>query len=1041
MLPEIVRFTKTGGPLTKRIRLDENGKLKSDGSACVMSQGEAWRAPVSSVSQLGALISGLNSDQAIALGSLRPGLPDKVGIATKRALNGGSRAGIIARSAQNILFRSGQHGFVLVDYDTKGMPGDVAERIKRAGGCWPALLSITPELAEIARVVRASTSAGLFLADSGAQVPGSNGLHIYLAVRDSADSARFLKTLHDRCWRAGFGWMMVGAGGQLLERSIIDRMVGAPERLVFEGPPILVDPLAQSVEARQPRIEEGDWLDTKAACPPLTVLEKAELAELHAKAKQQLAGESAKAREEFIDRQADELVKRSGVSRRVAIETIRKQCSGILLPTIALPFDDPEIAGKTVADVLADPAAFEGETLADPLEGIAYGSGKAKIMRRADGTLWIHSFAHGRTTYELKLDAAAIRAAMSTADKGDVIAVMIELLLKADVDPPEEDALVEYAIEKTGAKLRSIKRSIKTAREAQTTKQAEEAHERHLAERDDTRPVLPVPAADAPWLTVMDAINSVLSKSKDRIPPARNIDGDAVCVRMTEVSGTHAFVSANEDSDITKEAPPQWVICVMSDNATAEMIERHIDFVDLDDRSVHLLSPFVRHFQRRDDGVLPPLVAVATLPIISADGHLIYKDGLDRKRGIAFNVDPALMEIIPSRTACDHGKVSEAMRFLLEQWLVDVATDLTGKCTLISLALTIIERSLLDQRPTFFVIAGRRGSSKTTALQMILEAVTGNAVAAAAWSTNEEERRKALMSYLMFGVPYILWDNIQRGTPISCPHIERSCTTTQYTDRKLGVSEMVQAAAATVHCFTGNNINPKGDLASRSLVTRLDVDRVDPENRLFKHPDPLGWTRAHRTEILRALYIVLLGNPMLSKPGNAPMKTRFKLWYRLIGSAVEHAARCAAWNDPDTDHVPDQVLDFANLFLDQEADDDEATSLGEMLEALEYAMGNRAAEMGRSHIGLTFAAAEIAEVINAPSLTANAIIIRDFLFENATPSEKKIITAAAIGRHLKPYLRTPVRHGLRTLKLIAQMDKHTKNYVYRVDTTHVHVGV
>src|SRR5260370_4466561 len=46
MLPEIVRFTKTGGPLTKRIHLDENGKLKSDGSACVMSQGEAWRAPV-----------------------------------------------------------------------------------------------------------------------------------------------------------------------------------------------------------------------------------------------------------------------------------------------------------------------------------------------------------------------------------------------------------------------------------------------------------------------------------------------------------------------------------------------------------------------------------------------------------------------------------------------------------------------------------------------------------------------------------------------------------------------------------------------------------------------------------------------------------------------------------------------------------------------------------------------------------------------------------------------------------------------------------
>jgi len=135
---------------------------------------------------------------------------------------------------------------------------------------------------------------------------------------------------------------------------------------------------------------------------------------------------------------------------------------------------------------------------------------------------------------------------------------------------------------------------------------------------------------------------------------------------------------------------------------------------------------------------------------------MIYVDGLDRKRGIAFNVDPDLMKIIRPPSACDRRTVGEAMQFLLEEWLVDVAADFAGKCTLIALALTIIERSLLEQRPAFFVIAGQRGSGKTTALQMVLEAVTGNEVAAAAWSTNEEERRKALLSYFMSGVPYIL---------------------------------------------------------------------------------------------------------------------------------------------------------------------------------------------------------------------------------------------------------------------------------------------
>jgi hypothetical protein len=436
--PEIVMLSKLGGPLTKQICLDENGGTKSDGSACVMSRGLATRTPVSCVSQLGALIGRLQSNQAIALGSLRHGLPQRVDVVTKRALNGASAAAI-SRTADNITYRSDQNGFVLLDHDTKGMTAAVAERLDQAGGFWPALRLIVPELGNTARLRRASTSAGLYRRDTGARVPGSNGLHVYPGVRDVADSARFLKTLHDRCWLSGYGWMMVGAGGQLLERSIIDRMVGAPERLVFEGPPVLVEPLAQDAQARRPDVREGAWLDTQAACPPLSIIEKAKLEEIIAKAKHELAGESAKAHEAFIGKQAEALAKRSGMSVHAARDVLRKQCGGVLMPSIVLPFDDPELEGKTVADVLADPAGFEGETLSDPLEGVDYGRCKARIMRRADGAPWIHSFAHGRTVYELKLDAAAIRAAMDAAPDSEVTSVLVEMLLRATVSPAEEE--------------------------------------------------------------------------------------------------------------------------------------------------------------------------------------------------------------------------------------------------------------------------------------------------------------------------------------------------------------------------------------------------------------------------------------------------------------------------------------------------------------------------------------------------------------------------------------------------------------------------
>jgi hypothetical protein len=494
------------------------------------------------------------------------------------------------------------------------------------------------------------------------------------------------------------------------------------------------------------------------------------------------------------------------------------------------------------------------------------------------------------------------------------------------------------------------------------------------------------------------------------------------------IEGTHAFVSANEGCDTTREAPHQWAIHAMSGLETAEMIERHIDFVDDADQSVHCPMPFVRHYLRRDDNALPQIVAVATLPIVSADGVLIHADGLDRKRCIVFNVQPELMKIIPDRKQVDTTAVADAMRFLLDEWLADVATDHAGKCSLVALALTIIERSILDQRPAWFVTAARRGSGKTTAISMIVEGVTGSPAAASAWSPNEEERRKALLSYLMQGVAYILWDNIARGTQVSCPHIEKSCTSAFYADRRLGVSETVQTSAATIQIFNGNNISPKGDLASRSLQVRLDVDRIDPENRNFKHPDPIGWTRANRSKILRSLYVILLGNPALDEKEDAPMKTRFKMWYRLVGAAVEHAAQCAAMFEPDRDPMRDQGLDFGSVFLDQEADDEDATSLADVLRSLERIMADADAAMGRP--AQPFKAADVADAINATSINTDALTVRGFLFTDqplGTP-----VTAKAVGKRLKAHIGEPVRHGRETVMLKAYADKHDKTLKFHV---------
>jgi hypothetical protein len=382
---------------------------------------------------------------------------------------------------------------------------------------------------------------------------------------------------------------------------------------------------------------------------------------------------------------------------------------------------------------------------------------------------------------------------------------------------------------------------------------------------------------------------------------------------------------------------------------------------------------------------------------VLADGGIRAGKGLDRVSGTIFEIPQELLDKVPRREDCTPDAVKAAMKLLCDEWLCDVSTDLTGKATIIGAALTVIERTLLDDKPTFVIKAGRRGGGKTTLVKMIMMAVTGILPAASAWSDNEEERRKTLMAQFLSGVSYILWDNIKRGSQISCPHIERACTSMFYNDRRLGVTEMVHAAASAIHFFTGNNIGLKGDLASRGLTIELIVDRVDPENRPFEHPDPIAWTEQHRVEILHALYTVMLGNPQLKKPRNAASKTRFKLWWRLIGSAIEHAHKLLHGSE----------LDFEQMFLSQEdMQDEDSISLADVLNTMSQRWSNG------------FTAADVAEIFNMEVFSADSLrwSLRDFLYPTATGDFKT--SPKSVGQQLKKHLNNPVKDNAdRTLTL------------------------
>jgi hypothetical protein len=284
--------------------------------------------------------------------------------------------------------------------------------------------------------------------------------------------------------------------------------------------------------------------------PPLRIVEQNEVNQLKAKEANRLAPARAKAHKTFVTEQAERIVAKTGCAPETARRTVERQCGGVLLPAVVLPFDAAELRGCTVADVLVDPDRFVDATLADPLEGISYGVCKGKVMQRPDGSLWIHSFAHGRTTYDLKYDAASIAAFVAKATDTEAINVLARLVANGDVDDHDLDQLVEALVLRVKVGKMIIKRAVANARKGQARQRHQAEQDRHAAERTDPRPRLEAPLGDAPYLPVIEVLNDVHGASTADEPPMRDRDYSYVRVHLRRSHSMHALTvdGANQES-------------------------------------------------------------------------------------------------------------------------------------------------------------------------------------------------------------------------------------------------------------------------------------------------------------------------------------------------------------------------------------------------------------------------------------------------------------------------------------------------------------
>jgi hypothetical protein len=664
--------------------------------------------------------------------------------------------------------------------------------------------------------------------------------------------------------------------------------------------------------------------------PRLTEYERHRVREAKAISGEALGKPAAEIRVQHDRALATSISAQYGMPLVSALRLVATRHRGVLLPCLELDFD--HLGMVSVGAVLADPDRYVGETLADPLEGAEYGRCKAKVMRARDGALLIHSFAHGRGVYLLRHDARSAKAAIAQAPAGGI---MDHAMATLAVSEMEADELADFAA--TVAKTANIGVRAVMARIAKERREREQAAQKAaMASGADGRIVRPRPEPDGELTPIVTFLDQLFAADHREEPPMRDASGNLVEVRVREPWALHLLTSdgtnnAADDVEAMK-APAEPGLVQLAPVGVEMLTERYVRWIVTKEKISYfgaLARPYIDALMQLSPSAIPEVRAINTAPLISMSGNVIEGVGLDRDTGLFHRIDPLLRACLPADPPTEQA-VRDAVTFLFDEWLVDVALDRVGKAIAITLALTLIERALLPERPAFFVTAGQRGGGKTTLVNMITLAALGRRAAAAGWSDNAEERKKALFSYLRQGVACLAWDNIARGSAISCPHIEAALTAAETSDRVLGVSRVETVPSTTVQIFTGNSITPRGDMASRSLMLALSVDRPDPENRAFAHTDPLGWTQANRPKIVRAFYTLLIAGA-LKRPQQQEAKTRFKSWWTLVGWPVEYAAGLIG-----------TAFNCTEVMRAGEAGDEEASAASAALSILREIWGSRA---------------------------------------------------------------------------------------------------
>ncbi|WP_108651234.1 hypothetical protein [Dongshaea marina] len=289
----------------------------------------------------------------------------------------------------------------------------------------------------------------------------------------------------------------------------------------------------------------------------------------------------------------------------------------------------------------------------------------------------------------------------------------------------------------------------------------------------------------------------------------------------------------------------------------------------------------------RDRG-LQQIKAVVTAPVLTHDGRLLNRPGLDSLSGIfcAFNPDDTAP--VPSRPS--EQQMLDAVDILMRPFQDFAFCTPLDRSVLMAALLSAAIRLAVSTCPGFAFDAPIQGSGKTLLARCVGALCTGSDPAALPppKGNDEGEVRKRLTALLSEGSRYCLWDNVL-GV-LDSAAIAAAFTSASSKDRILGQSSMVESANHMLFVITGNNVSLGGDMPRRVYTCRINPETDRPYARRFNF-DPLQHCLANRQQMVAAALTIIRYRQQSQEPLADGSTASFEQWDDMVRQPIALVSR------------------------------------------------------------------------------------------------------------------------------------------------------